>query len=81
MFCMSYICVCGLYAPGLLLLALLMSCKKEILEIKEDLSSEQQLMKSNTENPGTDCSVNTFIINHTYTHTLKCSLTQIFVGF
>lgn len=66
---MSYICVCGLYAPGLLLLALLMSCKKQILEIKEDLSSEQQLMKSNTENPGTDCLVNTFIINHTYTHT------------
>lgn len=63
---MSYIC---LYAPGLLLLALLMSCKKQILEIKDDLSSEQQLMKSNTENPGTDCSVNTFIINHTYTHT------------
>ncbi|CAI5648021.1 unnamed protein product [Oreochromis niloticus] len=46
-----------LLITGLLLLALLMSCEKQILEIKDSLSSEQQLMKSNTENPGTDCPV------------------------
>ncbi|KAL3974686.1 hypothetical protein ACER0C_023312 [Sarotherodon galilaeus] len=46
-----------LLITGLLLLALLMSCEKQILEIKDGLSSEQQLMKSNTENPGTDCPV------------------------
>lgn len=60
--------MCGLYAPGLLLLALLMSCEKQILEIKDSLSSEQQLMKSNTENPGTDCPVNIYHKLHLHTH-------------
>lgn len=69
----AYICVYGLHSPGLLLLTGLMSCKKEILEINGDFFSEQ-LMKSNTENPGTDCPVNTFITN-----TDKNICIQIFV--
>ncbi|KAL1021473.1 hypothetical protein UPYG_G00013760 [Umbra pygmaea] len=43
---------------GILLLAFLMTCKRELKLIPTDEIGEEHLIKSNTEIPGTDCKVN-----------------------
>lgn len=48
--------MCFLHAPGLLFLTFLVSCKPETIPV-DDGEPVQHLMKSNTEEPGTDCHV------------------------
>ena len=52
----TYFCL-WLFTPGLLLCALVVSCKREMIPLPPG-SCSQKLIGGNTERPGEDCKVN-----------------------
>ncbi|XP_042347606.1 cadherin-like protein 26 [Plectropomus leopardus] len=69
-----------LLLAGVLLLAFLMSCKNETIQIPDDLASEH-LMISNIEKPGTDCKVTFDPPNKGYTQKEKNTQTISELGW